>query len=374
MDPKHDRPRKRIDSLQGLRACGFLAIFFSHSVEGYASFGAAGVSIFLILSGFLLTYGYLRRDTALRQPSPAGNLRFAVQKLKKLYPLHLFTMLLTLCLILLRPGLFSAANEEIPVKTVLNLALLQAWAPKSAYYFSLNSVSWYLSTAGFTYLIFPWLLVPLRRMSRPRSAVLALLAVLALEIGLSLAFSRFGSEDTAQWFSLHWLTYIFPLFRLLDFTIGALFGFLFLHRLEQPAPGFGRRLLASCAECLLILALFLLCRLYPSIPQSLRYSAVFLLPSALLIYLLACGTGYLSLILSRKPFQLIGALSASAFLFHQLVIRALQPWIQTTFPMLKWYVSVLLLLIVTLLLSAVWDRLQQSIEKRRVKSSDGGKR
>lgn len=211
-------------------------------------------------------------------------------------------------------------------------------------------------------------------MSRPRSAVLALLAVLALEIGLSLAFSRFGSEDTAQWFSLHWLTYIFPLFRLLDFTIGALFGFLFLHRREQPAPGFGRRLLASCAECLLILALFLLCRLYPSIPQSLRYSAVFLLPSALLIYLLACGTGYLSLILSRKPFQLIGALSASAFLFHQLVIRALQPWIQTTFPMLKWYVSVLLLLIVTLLLSAVWDRLQQSIEKRRVKSSDGGKR
>ena len=114
MDPKHDRLPKRIDSLQGLRACGLLSIFFSHSVEGYASFGAAGVSIFLILSGFLLAYGYLQRDTALRQPSLANNLRFAVQKIKKLYPLHLVTMLLTIFLILLRPGLFSEANEKIP--------------------------------------------------------------------------------------------------------------------------------------------------------------------------------------------------------------------------------------------------------------------
>lgn len=374
MNPKHDHLPKRIDSLQGLRTCGFLAIFISHTVDGQASLGAAGVSIFLILSGFLLAYSYLQRDTALRQPSLADNLRFAVQKNKKLYPLHLVTMLLTICLILLRPGLFSEANEKIPVKTVLNLVLLQAWVPKSAYYFSLNSVSWYLSTASFTYLMFPWLLILLRKISKLRSAVLALLAVLALEIGLSLVFSCFGSEDTAQWFSLHWLTYIFPLFRLLDFTVGALFGFLFLHRRERTVPGFAQRLLASFAEFLLILSLFLLCRLYPSIPQNLRYDVVFLLPSALLIYLLACRTGYISLILSRKPFQLIGALSASAFLVHQLVIRALQPWIQTTLPMLKWYVSVLLLLIVTLLLSAVWDWGQQSIEKRRVKSNGGGKR
>lgn len=363
MDPKHDRLPKRIDSLHGLRAGGFLAIFLSHTVDGYASFGAAGVSIFLILSGFLLSYGYLQKDAALQHPSLACNLRFAVQKLKKLYPLHLFTMILTICLILLRPGLFSGANEEIPEKTVLSITLLQAWVPKSAYYFSLNSVSWYLSTAGFTYLMFPWLLALLRRMSKVWSAILVLLAVLAIEISTSLAFSRFGSEDTAQWFSLHWLTYISPLFRLFDFTIGALFGFLFLHRRERPVPGLAQRLLASCAEGLLILALFLLCRLYPSIPQCSRYTVVFVLPSALLTYLLACRTGYTSLILSQKPFQLLGTLSASAFLFHQLVIRAVQPLIRTTIPTIKWYVSVLLLLIVTLLLSVAWDQIQKTVYK-----------
>ena len=363
MQPKNDHLPLKIDSLQGLRACGFLAIFISHTVDGYESLGAAGVSIFLTLSGFLLAYGYLQREAALLQPSLGGNLRFAFRKIGKLYPLHLFTMLLSICLFLLHPEQYPEASNHLPVKTVLNITLLQAWVPKSAYYYSLNSVSWYRSTAAFTYFMFPWLLSLLRRISKTKSAILAFLAVWIIEIGLSLGVSCFGSDDAAQWFSLRWLTYIFPLFRLLDFTAGALFGFLFLHRKEYSAPSLVQRLFATCAEILLVFSMILLCRLYPSVSQSFRYAVIFILPSVLLIYLLACRTGYISLALSRKPFQIVGALSAFAFLLHHLVIRFFGSWLRTTMPTMKWYVSVMLILTVTILLSAAWDQLQRIIKK-----------
>lgn len=50
---------KKIDGLQGLRAVAFIAIFISHtSVGNYSKLGAWGVSIFLVLSGFVMVYSY----------------------------------------------------------------------------------------------------------------------------------------------------------------------------------------------------------------------------------------------------------------------------------------------------------------------------
>lgn len=75
---------KRIESLQGLRAIAFLAILISHSrVFNCGYLGAWGVSIFFVLSGFLMTYNYMPRQD-FKYPSP---LVFGWQKIKKLYPL-----------------------------------------------------------------------------------------------------------------------------------------------------------------------------------------------------------------------------------------------------------------------------------------------
>ena len=50
----------KINSLQAIRALAFIEILIAHC-EGPAS-GACGVSIFLILSGFLMIYSYLDRE------------------------------------------------------------------------------------------------------------------------------------------------------------------------------------------------------------------------------------------------------------------------------------------------------------------------
>ena len=48
--------KKKIDSLQALRAIAFFGIFISHC--GLIDFGKLGVSVFFIMSGFLMFYNY----------------------------------------------------------------------------------------------------------------------------------------------------------------------------------------------------------------------------------------------------------------------------------------------------------------------------
>ena len=79
----------KIQALQGLRTVAFFAIFLSHSRIGQLGcLGAWGVSVFFVLSGFLMLYSYYPREE-----TPAFGLRFAWRKIRTLYPLHLITML-----------------------------------------------------------------------------------------------------------------------------------------------------------------------------------------------------------------------------------------------------------------------------------------
>ncbi len=70
---------KRINGLQFLRLIAFLCIFFSHAMRELSILGAAGVSVFIILSGFLMTYNYYDREITVNP------FKFAVRKIKLLY-------------------------------------------------------------------------------------------------------------------------------------------------------------------------------------------------------------------------------------------------------------------------------------------------
>lgn len=62
----------KIASIQSLRACAFLTVFILH-LEG-ATIGVWGVSVFFILSGFIMFYAYRNRNLD--------------QDLKRIYYLH----------------------------------------------------------------------------------------------------------------------------------------------------------------------------------------------------------------------------------------------------------------------------------------------
>ena len=81
---------ERINSIQGLRAIAFLAIFISHTgIGSLGALGAWGVSVFFVLSGFLMMYNYYNKESI-----PKFGFRFAWNKIKKLYSLHVITTIL----------------------------------------------------------------------------------------------------------------------------------------------------------------------------------------------------------------------------------------------------------------------------------------
>ena len=145
--------KKLISSLQGLRAVAFLSVVLSHC--GAPWLGPWAITVFVALSGFLMTCNYYDRPRT--APGLRSAIAFSLQKIRKLYPLHLIMMaaalLFVLKWLLAQPsacGVLSCAAQ-----LVVSIFLLQTWIPSSRFWFCLNGVAWYLSVQAFLYAIFP---------------------------------------------------------------------------------------------------------------------------------------------------------------------------------------------------------------------------
>ncbi len=169
----------KITSLQALRAVAFLGIFTSHC--GATSLGAWGVSIFIILSGFVMFLAYNERSLP---DNIRGAISFSVKKVRKLYPLHIFMMIAALGFTVkgLSEG-FTIKSCIFNLGTVLlNVFLLQDWVPASSVYFSLNGVAWYLSLCLFLYFAFPFLMKKLKKINSNKQAFITIFAVFFTQI------------------------------------------------------------------------------------------------------------------------------------------------------------------------------------------------
>lgn len=368
--------KTRIPSLQGVRAAAFLGIFLNHSLSGAANLGAGGVSVFLVLSGFLMTYSYWDRPVGVGRTTVPECVCFAWRKIRPLYVLHLLTLAAMLGLDLILGMLAGQKLSELVCRVGLNVFLLQAWVPSSSYYFSLNAVAWYLSTAFYSYFIF---LPLIRRLKEQRTA-----RTILLWIGLSLAAIStvsalaywFGNPVDSAWFSRHWMTYVLPPSRALDFCLGALAGVLFVrHSLHREARTAGpaerrRSLLCGTAMELAALSLFAVANLaFYRVSNAIRYTLLFAIPSLCLVPTLAVGRGAVSRLLSLGPVRRIGDLSGYAFLIHLPAIRVSTLVLQKTVPSASEFLRIVLPLAVTLGASALFQQLDRICRQRMRKGA-----
>ena len=311
----------QLRSLQGLRAVAFLTILSQHAE--LADIGAWGISLFVILSGFVLAYRY--EDEVPKEHGPA----FALEHIRRLYPLHLVMTLAAVGLVLIGAiAEHSAPGWDFWVKLGLNLALLQVWVPNSEIVYSLNGVSWFLSLCFFLYLCFPLLHRQLTRIrSGKRLLIMAILIWLTQGI---LAFCLRGLPNGL----ISWITYNCPLFRLGDFTIGILTGRLFLMQREAAhrrtaQTGTGRaRLSALFSElglwCLLVaVVLSSLFEIGPGSIDWLRYNVLYTPIVAALLYVTAGERGPIAGFLAFKPMVWLGDRSRYTYLIHQIVLTYL---------------------------------------------------
>lgn len=212
--------RKKIISLQGVRGLAIMCIMMSHSSlivddDGrgmLAWLGALGVEFFIILSGYLTCYWHLAHVDN-KKISP---IQYAIYKMKKYYGLHVLTLLLMVPLSY--NNLFVDYEFNAWKKFASNLLLIHSWLPIGSYYFSFNAVSWYLSTVVFFLLMTPRLLRKLRLM-KPRSVFHLMLAIVLLQwLFVLLSDASFLLNVKEE--KIHWLIYVFPLFRYMDFVLG----------------------------------------------------------------------------------------------------------------------------------------------------------
>ena len=304
---------KKIESLQGLRGIGFLCVCTGHCT--LTKLGAFGVSLFFVLSGFLLAY----RNAENKIPcSLQSGILFSLHRIKKLYLLHMFTMLSLVLYI-------KVMQNIIQWKMILfNSLLIQSWIPDMSVYFSLNGVSWYLSACVFIYAIFPLVLSFIRKTSK--HCILFIFCIYLCQVLTGIGFmlnpvqELFNNSDM-----VHWITYICPLFRLGDFVIGGYLGYLFVHIKSKTI----NKHIVSAAECITIILFALIQYMcehnigiwqYEFFKNTLCYTPL----AAVLVFLFATEKGIVSRCLTWYPLVFLGNISAYTFLIHCAVIPYLR--------------------------------------------------
>lgn len=143
-----------LNNLQGLRFLAFILIYLNHaygliSTGKIFDYGARGVELFFILSGYLIAYGFANRNDVLVDSSWKACFSYLKNKLKKFYFLHILTFLIAAYVIsCINPGYPGMLRNAF-----LGITLLKSWYKPAM--FSFNGATWFLST-----MLFCWFFVP----------------------------------------------------------------------------------------------------------------------------------------------------------------------------------------------------------------------
>lgn len=315
-------PTGRLEQLTGLRFFAALLVFAVHfrwdsSPEALTTLvaqGYVGVSFFFVLSGFVLTHSYSDRIRA-------GKISFAsysLLRVARLTPLHFLTGLpFVYFAIIQNEAIYS---EQFGVmKTLLNLSFLQSWVPVSDYYFSLNAPSWSLSDEMFFYVCFFFLvaLTP-ARLLKLTFALGAVVVVSAVLVQLFLGETRFFGKYPFS----HWLFYVFPGFRILEFLVGMLLQELWQRGLRLP------RATIPLSYVLLFVAMWFA----PDVPDPFRYSLYYLPVIMLFFYAHLADRSAWTAFYSSKLLVLLGNASFAFYLIHQPSLHLMNLFVRGAMP------------------------------------------
>ncbi|WP_341716038.1 acyltransferase [Micromonospora sp. FIMYZ51] len=326
----------RLESLTGLRAIAAVAVFGFHALavglvdtpvtQWLFRQGAAGVSFFFLLSGFVLAW-------STRPGDPVR--RFWRRRLAKVWPNHAAAWAVALAALVV-------TGTTVGLGTALvTLLLLQAWVPNEGVYFGVNPVAWSLSCEVFFYALFPALWALARRL--PERALWPTLAgVLALVWVVPVA--ALAVPDDLR----YWAIWVLPVARLPEFVAGILLARLVGGGRWPRWAGAGRIAALVVAACLASWWL----------PERWRLVAGTVVPLALLVAAVAAGDvqGRRSWLRSRSA-VVAGEWSYAFYLLHLLVLGVLVKTVGDSRPLLVELVVVLVALAVAVAASAAMYRL-----------------
>jgi len=202
-------PGHYLDKLASLRFFAALLVLFSHInlaplthnktiqyvSHNVFSLGFIGVSVFYVLSGFVISYA---------NDNWAGWKRYLIGRVSRIYPPHLIVTLLFI--VIFGETIRGWSDARI---WLANFTLMQSWFPYRDYVGSLNDVSWSLSVEIFFYVAF----IFLRRLD-DRQLYLLCIASYVLNLTLECAL------QSKPFWPMLWLFGNEPVARLPEFLMG----------------------------------------------------------------------------------------------------------------------------------------------------------
>ena len=314
-------PSYRFDGLTGLRFFAAFFVFLGHSDQFLLfdpttmmrqwSLGVC-VTLFFVLSGFVLTHAYNQLPTAFSIRD------FLVARLAKIWPIHAVTLVLFIIGMKLQPA------DLNPLQILASLFLVQDWVPLRKFFFAFNTPAWSLSAEFFFYLLFPVII-----QKQKRYLTLFLIAAYIITaicvIGSDPIFPAPQQDEVRQFFA-----YWSPIPRVADFILGMQTYVLFerhAHKIRQlKLPwtllelGTSLILLAWTVEGKILANQLLSSGIAENTSRSgleiWLASAAPAIVCAFLIFLVALGKGALSKIVSSKLAVDWGDRSYALYMIH----------------------------------------------------------
>jgi peptidoglycan/LPS O-acetylase OafA/YrhL len=317
------RARPNLTALTGVRWFAALHVVIFHLgqpmlvaapkwVRNIAAAGHVGVTLFFVLSGFILAYTYFERTNW-----TAGSFWWA--RVARVYPVYVLAFALSAphaVKEIFASGVSAGSLLVAAASAFVALTLTQAWFPPFALLW--NVPAWSLSVEAFFYFLFPWLA---RKISRPEvsSAKLVLVGGLTWAIGLlaPIVYTLCNSdgagrpiapETTGLWITL--LKYV-PIAHLPEFIVGAVAGELFLRELRSGVQR-GAAILTPAVTA----AVFVVLAFSASIPYLLLHNGLLTPLFAVLVYSLAREGSVVARFLALPLLVLLGDASYAVYLLH----------------------------------------------------------
>jgi peptidoglycan/LPS O-acetylase OafA/YrhL len=295
------RHRRTLPALTGVRFFAAFYVVLFHglpwlrqrfslpvALQTFLGNGYLAVTLFFILSGFILAYTY---DGQI--DGNTNRLHFWEARFARIYPVYFLSLVLAFWF---ERGLSFGTRTSV-------LLMVQTWNPRTPELTGAwNYPAWTLSVEAFFYLCFPFLLPWMsRRSGRTLFWIMGLM--LAICVAVHTPIQGLGDWDRSSF-----LTRIvpLPLLRIPEFLLGMAIG-LKLLRNEAAGQNAGRpwKVYVAVLGALLIL----------SLPLGVWVSLV-TIPFAVLVYELAIGGSVLAKFLSKSFMILLGSASYAVYLLQ----------------------------------------------------------
>ena len=350
--PEQTHPGRRVAALEGLRALAIAAVVLYHADPSWRPGGIFGVSVFFVLTGYLTT---LSLDREIARDGRVDYPRFLLRRLARLVPSVVAVVGVTIVLCALFSHSLVPKLKSDALSALLFFENIHYIVSDVPYFAAAGLPSplthlWFLGVTMQFYLVWPLLLLLLRKLCRRRGVLLVVVGALALASAVAMAV-LYDPADTSR-------VYYGPDTRAAEFLVGALCALategrgwdLSLPTRDEggsrPLPWWSYEAAGAGALALLLV----MCLLIDGFSPLTYYGGTLVaaLLSAVLVGTVCREGGLLSHVLGLRPLVAAGAVSFSLYLWHYPLLLVMNPATRTTeLPWWGWVLEFALILAVS---------------------------